>query len=114
MNARRLRAVPDSVPAPASVDQIPALFLQCRDLGHQFRPFDVAIRRRQREIIRSLRCHLCGTLRHQALTLDGYITGNRYEYQDGYVLNGAGRLTISDRAAIRVLSSEQMKAEGLK
>ncbi|ORW33252.1 hypothetical protein AWB91_08990 [Mycobacterium paraense] len=100
------------------VEDIADLYLVCRDLGHTFRPYDVHITRT--EIQRSLQCANCGTIRHQALTKNGYIIPgrSRYEYPEQqdpdaepYCLKGHGRMTVDDRAQIRVMSSQLMKAE---
>jgi hypothetical protein len=64
------------------VEDIADAYLLCRDLGHDWQPFDVHITRR--EIQRSLRCQHCPTIRHQTLTRDGYIIPgrSRYEYPE--------------------------------
>ncbi len=101
-----------------SLEQIPDEYLICRDLCHNWQPSDVRINRRAREIERVLRCRNCSTIRTQVLTLDGYLISGQsfYTYPeqqdadaDPYVLKGVGRLSVDDRAAIRVLSTEYMR-----
>ena len=99
--------------------EIPDAYLLCRGLlGHQFEPYDVHVTRSDIQL--SLQCRNCTTIRHQTLTKTGYIVPgkNRYEYpeqQDSdaepYCRKGAGRLTVDDRAALRVASIQQLRQQ---
>jgi len=110
----KLNAVPDDKAAAHTIEDIADEFLACRDFGHAWRPFDVKISRKQQEIHRIFRClHECGTERTQVLSVDGYILRSFYSYPDGYVLSGLGRLDTSDRARIRVMGTNFLKAHGL-
>ena len=100
-----------------TVSDIPDAYLMCRDLGHNWSAFDVRVHRRLREIERVLRCRTCTTLRTQVLTLDGYLMPGRsfYSYPEQrdaraepYLRKGVGRLSVDDRAAIRVASTHHM------
>lgn len=103
----------DDKPLP-TVDDIQDQFLECRDYGHAWRAQDVKISRKQREIHRVFGClHKCGTERTQVLSVDGHILRSFYTYPDGYVLPGIGRLSIDDRARIRVIGTGHLKAMGL-
>jgi hypothetical protein len=94
---------------PQTVDDIPTEYLICRDLGHAWAPHDVKISRKYGEIHRILKCRQCPTTRTQVLSIDGGLKKNRYEYPEHYTLRGVGRLTIDDRATIRVASTQVMK-----
>lgn len=100
-----------------SVGDISDQYLVCRDLGHNWAPHDVHFTRH--DIQRTFKCRHCETLRHQTLTRAGYIVAGRtrYEYPeqqtpdaDPYVVKGLGRLSVDDRAAIRVASSQRMRS----
>lgn len=95
--------------ANGSINDIADGWLACRDLGHAFAPHDVKVSRKLGQIHRILLCRNCGTLRTQILTLDGYRVRSKYEYPDGYLLHGVGHLSVDDRAAIRVMSTQHMR-----
>lgn len=97
---------------PQTIDDIPTEYLICRDLGHAWAPHDVKISRKYGEIHRVLQCRQCPTQRTQVLGIDGGLKKNRYEYPEHYTLRGVGRLSIDDRAHIRVASTNVMKGVG--
>lgn len=91
-------------------------FVLCRDLTHSWQPFTAAVIKngvtQRKEIHRVLTCQRCATKRTQRLSSRGEILGNSYSYPQGYVLVGAGRLSVDDRAALRLRSvNEQWKVE---
>ena len=101
-----------------SVDDISDTYLICRDFGHFWKPYDVTINRKAGEIQRILVCGNCPTQRTQVLTLDGYLIPGRSFYRypeqldhdaDPYCLKGFGRLSVDDRARIRVLDTNNIK-----
>lgn len=99
---------------PKTIDDILDQFLACRDYGHAWRAHDVKIDRKYKEIHRVFSClHDCGTQRTQVLSPSGLIVRSFYSYPDDYLLPGVGRLSINDRARIRVMGTEHMKAHGL-
>lgn len=59
-------------------------FLQCRDLGHEWRPFAGAYDPDGRVFEREMRCRSCKTTRRQTITTAGHVLANRYTYADGY------------------------------
>jgi hypothetical protein len=74
----------------------------------------------KREIQRILICRTCETQRTQVLSLDRYLIPGRSFYRypeqqdpdaDPYCLRGIGRLPVDDRAAIRVMSTQQMRKQ---
>jgi hypothetical protein len=95
-----------------TIDDIRDEFLLCRDLGHAWAPHDVKISRKYGEIHRILQCRSCPTQRTQILSMDGEIKRSRYEYPEGYVLKGVGYLSVADRAHVRVISTNHMRATG--
>ena len=78
--------------------------LQCRDFGHSWRPFTARWMAEDRCYESQLRCGRCGTLRVRRLSRTGSQIGSHYDYPEGYVTKGMGRLTGSDRDKIRLAS----------
>jgi len=74
--------------------------LLCRDLQHSWTPHTA--KRLEEEIIRTLMCERCGSLKDQHLSMDGYIMRSSMIYPMGYVRPGEGRMTREERAALRV------------
>lgn len=60
-------------------------FLQCRELGHVWRPWTVDYNRQERSFFRQLRCSSCKTIRKQLLNHHGHVISNSYDYSDGYL-----------------------------
>jgi hypothetical protein len=60
-------------------------FLQCRELGHQWRPRTASFDPSAQVFDRSLRCPSCKTIRRQVLTSSGHVLRNAYDYPDGYL-----------------------------
>lgn len=105
---------------PRTIDDIPEEFLLCRDLGHAWRPHDVKIvgKGRHGEIHRILQCRSCPTQRVQVLDMGGYRLRQKYVYPEDqnpdaapYKLRGIGHLSIEDRAAVRVMSTNHLQLE---
>lgn len=76
----------------------------CRDVGHSWAPYDAVIERKF--IQRILKCRNCTTLRIQTLDKNYDVVSNTYRYPDGYLVEGAGRLSASDRARIRAWTTK--------
>lgn len=74
--------------------------LVCRDIQHSWSPYTA--RRVKSGYVRTLICVRCKAEKYQTLDQDGYITGSRMSYPVGYLRSKKGRLTIHDRAALRV------------
>lgn len=60
-------------------------YLQCRELGHVWRPWTVDYDRKSRSFFRALRCSSCKTIRKQVLDSTGHVISNAYQYADGYM-----------------------------
>lgn len=79
--------------------------LQCRELGHIWKPFNVS-RLSGGAFLRTLRCSRCRTKREQELSSRGGVVHNHYDYSDAknYQRKGMGRLVGSDRDTLRLAS----------
>lgn len=107
----------------STLNDIPDLYLICRDVSHSWVWIDVKYVRERRRIIeihRIFRCRVCGTHRVQVLDADWYIIPRRshYKYPEQldseaapYLLKGVGHLSAADRAKIRNMSTQQMRTE---
>lgn len=85
------------------LSQMEPAHIQCRDYGHTWRPFTAAALKGG-GWERTMRCAICRTARSQLLDRYGDVVQNRYRYEDGYLVKELGRLTGSDRGAIRIAS----------
>lgn len=79
-------------------------FVQCRDFGHSWRPLSARWLEKQSCYESVLRCTRCGTDRHRWLSSTGTQLSGAYEYADGYLVKGLGRLTGTDRDMVRLAS----------
>lgn len=59
--------------------------LDCRELGHKWKPWTVQWDRQAKAYDRQLRCTSCKTIRKQVLDSSGHVLRNSYEYPDGYL-----------------------------
>lgn len=87
-----------------ALDALPATYLACRDLGHEWRAHTASFNAKERHYVQTLRCNRCGTERSRMLGTRGQRLGNWYEYPDGYLMQGAGHLSELDRDGIRLRS----------
>lgn len=76
----------------------------CRDLGHPWQPFSAKpIPGGGFEQI--LRCPRCKTKKARFLDRSGcQVKRPPYEYRDGYLVKGVGRLSSADRDTVRLFS----------
>lgn len=99
-----------------SVDSIAEQYLWCRSVQHEWHAHDVDVTRTEYRV--ETRCARCSTHRVQVLDKRGYILPGRsfYVYPEQqvgsdaapYLIKGLGRLDVSDRARLRVLSIKQI------
>jgi hypothetical protein len=85
--------------------------LQCRELGHNWRPW---VARRDVEhncFERALRCVRCKTKRWESIGLSGAKLSSHYEYPDGYTSKGIGRIVGEGRDALRLESLTRILVE---
>lgn len=87
------------------IGRLRGAFLECRDMGHVWRPFTARFVDAERVYLRTLRCQRCHSERVQELTMAGMIGRSWYKYADGYTApDGVGHLTGEDRGALRAES----------
>lgn len=87
-------------------EDLPESYLQCRDMGHVWRPYVASWEPAERAYRRVLHCPRCGTERTQWISASGHIAhGNAYAYPEGYSAPaGYGRMDGGARDAIRLAS----------
>lgn len=82
-------------------EELPDQFLMCRELPHAFMPFNATMD--QHGVIeRTLRCVRCQTRRVMGVnSKTGEMLYSKYEYPDGYLLKGFGRISGPARDVLR-------------
>src|SRR4051812_32302691 len=78
--------------------------LLCRDFGHSWRPYLARYIPQRKQYEERLKCQRCTTERVRLLSHTGSQLANHYVYPDGYTMTGYGRLTGTDRDAVRLAS----------
>lgn len=79
--------------------------LQCRELGHNWRPWVARYDTEHNAYERALRCTRCRTERWETIGLSGAKLGSRYVYPEGYTApDGMGRIVGEGRDALRLES----------
>lgn len=95
-------------PPPVDVDKVVSgmstEFLQCRDFNHSWRPFTAEWVADERSFRVQLRCARCKAKRIRYIGQNGQLISSHYEYVDGYLIKGLGRLTGTDRDYLRLQS----------
>lgn len=86
----------------AAIADLDETSLQCRDFGHSWRPFEARYIPARRQYDERLRCARCDTIRIRLLDSRGAQLASHYDYADGYLVKGLGRLTGEDRDALRL------------
>lgn len=90
--------------------------LDCRELGHKWRPHTVTWDRKARAYDRQLKCSSCRTIRKQLLDSRGAVLKNSYEYPEGYLAGkqvNVGELSrdvFRLEAIVRYLNHTEAKA----
>ena len=94
---------------------LPAKWLQCRELGHNWGPHKASLNE-EGGFDRILACRRCTAKRHQILDSYGRIVSNSYEYPDGYQMPpGQGRISGDARGVLRLASIQHtMEAQELR
>lgn len=91
--------------------ELPEKFLHCREMNHNWRPFDVG-RHKDGGYERTLRCVRCKTRKVQHLDANGMlIGGTHYEYPEGYQVQHLGRIVGEGRGALRLESIKRITKE---
>lgn len=90
-------------------EHLPASFMECRDMGHSWKPYTVAYSAKTRGYIRTLRCQRCKTDRHQWLTSSGHVEATSYDYPDDYARpKGMGSYDTATRDMVRLLDTTRL------
>lgn len=89
-------------PVKKDVSSVDEKFLDCRDIGHNWRKIQIVEDKKNKKFVRTVACQNCTTERVQVLDNLGYILKAHYRYVAGYLLDGAGYLTADDRAVMRL------------
>lgn len=87
-----------------AIDQMSTQAITCRDYSHAWAPWYVTKFTGAGGFERGVRCGVCGTARIETLDRLGRLDGRRYEYPDGYLVKGSGRIDADFRAKIRLTS----------
>jgi len=74
-------------------------FLRCRDIGHQWRLYYQ--HREGSVIVRKMWCPSCKTNRKTKINRYGEVVSNSYDYDDGYLIEGLGRVQGRSKALLR-------------
>jgi hypothetical protein len=97
---------------------LPAKWLQCRELGHNWGPHK-ANTNDDGGFDRVLSCRRCTAKRHQVLDSYGRIVSNHYEYPEGYQMPpGQGRISGDAKGVLRLasihntLQAQEIRAAG--
>lgn len=79
--------------------------LQCRELGHNWRPWVARYDEEHNSYERALRCVRCRTERWETIGLSGSKLGAHYKYPENYAAPaGMGRIVGEGRDALRLES----------
>jgi len=87
-----------------AVAKMELAYVQCRDFGHSWRPYSARWLQAYNSYESQLQCQRCKTVRTRFLSATGSQLSGGYDYADGYLVKGMGRLTGSDRDVIRLAS----------
>ncbi len=106
---RRIAPPPEPEYADATTvaefaETLPEKFLHCRELNHNWRPFDIGSHP-DGGFERTLRCVRCKARKVQHLSSSGMlIGGSKMIYPSGYLADGIGRIVGEGRGALRLES----------
>ena len=107
--ARKRKRAAVAAPMPLNelqqaVKSMDLSFVQCRDFGHSWRPYTARWSAADNAYQSQLQCQRCKALRVRWLSRTGHQLGGQYDYPEGYLVKGMGRLTGTDRDVIRLQS----------
>lgn len=83
-------------------------YLHCRELSHNWKPHSVIVADDGISYERSLRCNRCKTKRVQILDRFGAVHSSHYEYPEGYLSDGLGRIAGEGRDRLRLETTMRM------
>lgn len=81
----------------------------CRSYGHQWKPSTA--RRHGTAFVITQRCPSCRATRTCDMDSRGYASPWKYEYPEGYLMQGLGRVDTHGRAALRLKTLESLTIE---
>jgi hypothetical protein len=87
-----------------AIHDMPTTFLQCRDFSHSWRPYTATWSPSENAYEVQIKCSRCKTVRHRFIGSRGELLESKYDYADGYLIKGMGRLNGTDRDEIRLQS----------
>lgn len=88
----------------AAIESMDPTTVLCRDIRHNYKPWTARWIPQDRQYESALKCSNCGTVRIRRISERGALLASSYEYADGYLVKGLGRLEENDRNAIRLRS----------
>lgn len=83
---------PDPVAWSDVVESLPDNFLQCREMRHRWVPWSASWSATEGCYRRVLHCDRCETDRISVLDEHGAVLFSHYDYADGYLVSGYGRV----------------------
>lgn len=91
----------------AALETMPAGHVDCRDLGHQWKPFTAVYDDVSNSYDVVHRCPRCKTRRRRLLTSTGHVVGSSYNYNeaDHYLVHGLGRIAGEAKDAVRLMGT---------
>jgi hypothetical protein len=87
-----------------AISGMPSTFIQCRDFNHSWRPHTARWNADLRCYEVELKCSRCKSYRSRRIGQSGEVLGSNYAYTDGYLIKGMGRITGTERNALRLES----------
>ena len=102
--SRRPISFADPVEVREFAADLSEAWLECRELGHLWAPRTAHWSGEDGCYYRTLRCDRCETERDQTLSDRGAVLSNSYNYPDGYLLEGMGRIAGEGRDMLRLAS----------
>ena len=89
-------------------EQLPSSYLQCRDIGHSWKPLAASWVPADRQYHRELQCGRCRALRAQRLSSTGYVESSWYVYPDDYLMPPGSTYDTAARAVVHLASVTQL------
>lgn len=86
------------------IADMPDNFIQCRDFNHSWRSHNANYDAGSQSYDVTLKCTRCKAERIRTIDSHGGLVSSHYDYKDGYLIKGMGRLTGNDRNALRLNS----------
>lgn len=86
----------------AASDQWTDEQIECRELGHHWRATDAVHVARLRYYRIRHTCERCGIVRTRELSDTGHVYAQTYDYPEGYLIVGLGRIAGDGKDAVRL------------